>query len=373
MFQPTTYGVWRSSSSACRRGVEGSEIKPPGHEPGYIKLGAAAGAPSGRVQLKPRAGGLRADPWSQQDHALAGPWGRLRGLTGHNGGLQGMGLGVETGAASRVPVPVLMYHSVSSSATSQFLPYTVRPEIFGEQLAVLKDAGYALISMAQYVANPDRFALVGRAAVLTFDDAFADFQTYVLPALDETGFSATLFVPTAYVGNTSRWLAYEGESQRPILSWTAIKEAASAGVEIGSHSRTHRQMDRLRGRALRQEVIDSKWEIEDEVQREVASFAYPFGYMNPRARRAVRVAGYASACAVRDLVDYAADPFAISRLTVHHDMSSEDVLSLVRVGEGPQRLSLVKARARAEASLLLRRVGLKRKGPTPALVRELAP
>ena len=39
------------------------------------------------------------------------------------------------------------------------------------------------------------------------------------------GLRATLFVPTAYVGGTARWLRDCGESGRPLLSWSALRDA----------------------------------------------------------------------------------------------------------------------------------------------------
>ena len=54
---------------------------------------------------------------------------------------------------------------------------------------------------------PHREEDLSRALVVTFDDGFLHFHSHALPALSELNVPATLFVPPAYVGDTSRWPA----------------------------------------------------------------------------------------------------------------------------------------------------------------------
>jgi peptidoglycan/xylan/chitin deacetylase (PgdA/CDA1 family) len=253
-------------------------------------------------------------------------------------------------------VPVLMYHSVATRATAAFREFVIDPAVFAEHMAVLVDGGYEPMTVSEYISGAS--AGLRKPVILTFDDGFLDFHESVLPLLTDAGFSATLFVPTAYVGGTSRWLAPEGESDRAMMSWGAIAEAAASGVEIGSHSRTHPQLDLLPKARMRAEVRDSRSELEDRLQQSVRSFAYPYGYFNAEVKRAVNRAGYRSAFAVRDLASTTTDPLAVTRWTVRHGLDPAGLLDLVEKRSG--RLDELRSEARSRASWTLRKLGIKR-------------
>jgi peptidoglycan/xylan/chitin deacetylase (PgdA/CDA1 family) len=258
--------------------------------------------------------------------------------------------------AASPQVPVLMYHSVASRATPDFREFVTEPAAFRDHMAALVGGGYEPTTVSGYMSRPTNGS--GKPVVLTFDDAFQDFHTTVLPILTELGLPATLYVPTACVGETSRWLDPEGEADRPMMSWGAVAEAAASGVEIGSHSRTHPQLDLVAKDRMRSEIHDSRSELEDRLQCEVLTFAYPFGYHNAAVRDAVGSAGYQSACAVRDLASTTLDPFAISRWTVRHGTDAAALLELLDARSG--LVDELRSEARAQASRALRRLGVKR-------------
>ncbi|MBV9229057.1 MAG: polysaccharide deacetylase family protein, partial [Chloroflexi bacterium] len=124
--------------------------------------------------------------------------------------------------------------------------------------------------------------------VLTFDDAYADFYTNALPALQTYGFVATLYVPTVFVGGTSRWLEYLGEGSRPLLSWSQLAEISACGIECGAHSHTHPALDMLSFSKAQDEIVRCKCLLEDHLGQQTSSFAYPYGYYNTRVRQMVR-------------------------------------------------------------------------------------
>lgn len=215
-------------------------------------------------------------------------------------------------------VPILVYHAVSDDAASRFRPYAVAPARFAEHVAVMQDLGCVSLTLSDAAQRLfDRAPLPDRAVVLTFDDAFSDFAQHAFPTLMEANFVATLFVPSAYVGATSRWLVREGEERRPMMSWSEIQDVAEAGIEVGAHSHTHPELDRLSKAQLREELQGSKTVLEDSLGRNIAAVAYPFGYHSRRVRQAAHAAGYSFGCAVGNLSARAeSDRWAIPRLTV---------------------------------------------------------
>jgi peptidoglycan/xylan/chitin deacetylase (PgdA/CDA1 family) len=223
-------------------------------------------------------------------------------------------------------LPILVYHAVSDDATAQFRPYTISPRRFAEHVAILKDLGCAGLTLSDAARRLfEGASLPERAVVLTFDDAFRDFAHHAFPTLMAAGFTATLFVPSAYVGATSRWLVREGESGRPVMSWSEIRDVAEGGIEVGAHTHTHPQLDRCSHTQLGEELEKSKALLEDGLDREMAAVAYPFGFHSRRVRRAARAAGYTFGCAVGNLTAHSeSDRWAIPRLTVKP--STEDAV-----------------------------------------------
>lgn len=253
-------------------------------------------------------------------------------------------------------VPILMYHSVSAQASPAFRRFAVAPARFGDHLAALRDAGYTSLTLAEYLerrAAPA--ALPARPVVLTFDDAFEDFYTEALPRLEACGFRASLYVPTAYVGGTSRWLEQEGEADRPVMSWAQLRDAHARGTECGGHSHTHVSLDLLPPAGVRAQVTRGRAELEDHLGVPALTFAYPFGHYGAATARAVQEAGYRGACGVRDLIALPdSPPFALPRLTVTANMTPGDVLRLA--ARAPSAAAFAVSQTRRGLSRLVRQV-----------------
>lgn len=216
------------------------------------------------------------------------------------------------------PVPILMYHSLSTRATASFRRFVLDPDLFEDHLAFLEAEGYRTTTVSDLVESRLHGGPVPeRTVVLTFDDGFADFHRHALPALVRHGMTATLYVVTGYVGGTSEWLRADGEGERLLLRWEQLEDVAAGGVECAAHTHTHPQLDVMRAHEVQFQLLRSKQLLEDRLQRSVHSFAYPYGYHSAAVRAATATAGYRSACAVADQLSGGDDDrFAISRVTV---------------------------------------------------------
>ncbi|MDT5038133.1 MAG: hypothetical protein QOE03_3318 [Micromonosporaceae bacterium] len=227
-------------------------------------------------------------------------------------------------------VPILMYHSVAPTTTDGFRPYTVTPARLREHLAALRAAGWRPVTFAAAAAMlaADRPPPADVVA-LTFDDGLADFATHALPQLAAHAATATLFVPTAYVGARAGWLS-GADADRRLLSWPGLADVAAAGIEIGSHGHQHVGLDVGSAASVRDEAARSRGILCDRLGRDVRTFAYPFGYQTRAARTAVRAAGYDAACSVVDLHATTVDSrYALPRLTATQQLSGDELVALL--------------------------------------------
>jgi peptidoglycan/xylan/chitin deacetylase (PgdA/CDA1 family) len=217
-------------------------------------------------------------------------------------------------------VPVLVYHSVCDSPAPLMRDWAVTPPRFEEHLAFLTSEGYTTMTVTDYAAclrDPAR-AMPERLVVITFDDGFADFAQHAAPTLAAARMTATLYVSTAYVGETSSWLGSAGE--QPMLTWSDIDDVAALGIEIGAHGHEHRALDELPGAKAQTNILESKNRLETHLGLPVESFAYPHGYHTRAIKEMVRLAGFTNACGVKHALSGPRDDvYALARVIVPPD------------------------------------------------------
>ena len=204
---------------------------------------------------------------------------------------------------SPATVTVLSYHSIAAHTTPAFAALTVDPSLFDEHMEALHEQNLDVIPFGEV---PDALAARRGGVAISIDDGLADAAENACPTLARLGMTATLFIPTGYVGGHAGWLRGE-DALRPMLSWATIESLARQGFEIGSHGWMHLAADLNAPELVERDARVSRLELEDRIGRAVSSFAYPFGYHSASGRRAVRAAGYRQACAVGDLPARAGD------------------------------------------------------------------
>jgi len=209
------------------------------------------------------------------------------------------------GSVGEPRVRVLTYHRFGPGRRA---PFCVGAEAFDREMAWLARTGRAA-SLAQV-----RGFLGGRrnldngAVLVTIDDGDPSVREVALPILRRHGVPAVLFT---LAGRPEGFAVMEPE---------ALREVAASGVEIGSHSLTHRSMARMSRAEALQEARDSRRRLEDILGRSVTAFAYPFGTRgdySAETARVLREAGYQLAfTSQHGALRSGADPMALPRVKV---------------------------------------------------------
>lgn len=157
-------------------------------------------------------------------------------------------------------VPVLMYHHIDEQGDDSA---TITPELFEQQIAALKEAGYTAVMPDDLLAYVNEGAeLPDKPVVITFDDGYLSNYEYAYPILKQYGMCATIFVIGSTVGNTEHYKDTEYPIT-PHFSFEQAQEMIDSGViSIQSHTYDmHQWADYESGRA-RQNIL--RWEDESE-------------------------------------------------------------------------------------------------------------
>jgi peptidoglycan/xylan/chitin deacetylase (PgdA/CDA1 family) len=220
------------------------------------------------------------------------------------------------------PIPVLMYHDLAThieEIPAGHQPYVVPLAAFEAQMKILADLG---VSGTRLDVILDRGAAAPggrRCCVLTFDDGHESNCSLALSVLQGAAFSATFFVTAGWIGRS------------PYMSWEQLRRLAAAGMEIGSHSMTHRPPATLTPSELYAEMADSKKLLEDKLGVAIVTSSSPTGFFNPHLIPAVQEAGYRGLCIGRlALWSNPEDRFRIPRLSIKRSTSHAGFRHMVR-------------------------------------------
>lgn len=123
-----------------------------------------------------------------------------------------------------------------------------------------------------------------RLVVLTFDDAALTHATYVAPLLRKYGFGATFFV--------CEFREPPFADKTKYLSWAQIRQLHRWGFEVGSHTLTHRHVNKLAESELKAELDSLAGRCRAHHIPEPVTFAYPGYDTSARALPVLRAQGY---------------------------------------------------------------------------------
>lgn len=180
-------------------------------------------------------------------------------------------------------VDILMYHSISNSGG----PTSILPAVFADQMAALAAASVPVIRLDDLLAaRKGGPALPPHSVILTFDDGFCDFADAAFPVLQQHGFAAMVYLPTAHIGRHEAWRGVNAPA-RPLMNWATVRGLAAAGVDFGSHTVSHPDLCSQPEAMVLAELTRSRSMLEDKLGQRVDHFAPPYGRTNKAVRTAI--------------------------------------------------------------------------------------
>ncbi len=218
-----------------------------------------------------------------------------------------------------MPALILMYHDVSDDPDMfpvGHRPYVLEPGVFRRQMESIARSKLPILTVGEWCSSPKP----QRALILTFDDGHVSNHLAALPVLREFGLKATFFITAGQIGTAGT------------MNWRQIRELHCAGMEIGSHTLTHRPPSILSDGELEYELAESRRILEDGLAASVTSISSPTGFFNPRMCDIARQTGYRALCIGRvGLAAPEGDPFSLNRIAVKRTMKERQFRALLRL------------------------------------------
>ncbi len=186
------------------------------------------------------------------------------------------------------PIPILMYHEISSVSERQKQVRTTNPsysllvEQFVQQMDYLEKNDFQTLTLDEISSRPANNN--HKSVVITFDDGWANNYTHAFPILQKRQLTATIFIVTSFVG------------QQSYLDWPQIKEMHAAGISIQSHTASHRPLTLLDEPEIMTELESSKKTIEDHLGAAVDFLSVPQGMVSELVIAVARKIGYQAVC-----------------------------------------------------------------------------
>ena len=164
---------------------------------------------------------------------------------------------------------ILIYHSVYSESSSQdgTCPFSVSEDNFIKQLKVLKNDSH--FNLVHFNSTDLDYSKMNIA--ITFDDGFLDNLTVASAHLEVAKIPYTVFV-------TSDNVFKQGDeflNEEQLMRLSQLPHC-----QIGSHGKTHHQLDTLSPEKMYLELKDSKEVLEKIISKEIDTISYPHGAYN---------------------------------------------------------------------------------------------
>ncbi len=176
-------------------------------------------------------------------------------------------------------IPILSYHSISNENCPLSLDLTE----FENQLSFFKKNNFQSIHFNELENKSSK------KFIITFDDGYKDLIINALPLLKKYNFKATCFIISNLIGKKNVWDEFNKNiKDKELMNLSDIRLWVKNGMLLGSHSKNHKKLTLLNTKEAKDEIINSKNELETLTGIPVNSFCYPYGLYNENIVKIVK-------------------------------------------------------------------------------------
>ncbi|MDA9863778.1 polysaccharide deacetylase family protein [Flavobacteriales bacterium] len=191
-------------------------------------------------------------------------------------------------------LPIAMLHHVENRKDWDSLqPYSIKRKTLVQLLDQIERSGKKGVSLIDALETPSR-----KKVVLTFDDGAQHLWDFAIPALLNRGMTASFYIPTHHIGKTNSWDVEEGRAEVQLMDGSAIRELHKVGMEIGGHSHHHIRLGEVEESRAIKELRMSKEILDDLIQKETQSMAWPYGSVPENSAELLKQCGWKSGLAI---------------------------------------------------------------------------
>jgi len=188
-------------------------------------------------------------------------------------------------------VIVLGYHQFTGPGVGSKNIYSMRQDVFEQEMKYLKDNGYHVVPLSDVVRFiKHEIGLQPNSVAITIDDGYKSAIVWAAPVLKKYGYPWTFFVYPDFI------TVAEGHGA---ASWNDLLQLQADGVDIECHSKSHPYLAKKGGKTPEQydawltaETAGAKATLEKHLGKPVNYFAYPFGSYNKEVEAKVLAAGF---------------------------------------------------------------------------------
>jgi peptidoglycan/xylan/chitin deacetylase (PgdA/CDA1 family) len=209
--------------------------------------------------------------------------------------------GVMRPATGEASVIVLLYHQFKPAGVPipAMFRWTMNQDVFEAEMKYIHDNGYHVVPLSDVLRFvKHEITLPPGSVAITIDDGYKSAIVYAAPILKKYGYPWTFFIYPAFI------TVNEGSGA---ASWKDLLDLQAEGVDIESHSMTHPDLTKKRGKTPEQyeawldnETTGAKQILEQKMGKAITCFAYPYGAYNKEVEAKTIAAGYEAIFTVAD-------------------------------------------------------------------------
>ena len=221
----------------------------------------------------------------------------------------------------------LRYHTIEPAGSGNLKKaerfYNVTPDEFKKQMSYLKDNGFETLTLSALLSIEDERDLPEKPVILTFDDGHVSHYRTALPVLKGLRFGGIFFIVVDDVGRKNH------------MSWKRVRELRAKGMEIGSHSLNHINLQHASYQELIFQLKASKKELEERLDERILAFSIPTGLYSHRISDVARGMGYKLVfTSFTGNITLYSNPHCLRRIGMRAEYTMDDFISIVEMDTG---------------------------------------